>query len=778
MTITTHVLGLPRIGGQRELKFALEKYWRQECTLDELLATAHSIQQQNRQKQNELTLVCCSDFSFYDQILDMSFCLGHLPERFKEIDAEQWYSLDNYFRVARGRSQRQCESVAAAEMTKWFNSNYHYLVPEFSQTDQFCLQPKFLAYKFHHYDERSKVTLPGPVTYLWSGKSKDGGDRLQLLDNLLDGYVELLTCLHTEGIQWVQFDEPVLCLELDLDWQQALRKAYHRLKLVGCKLILATYFGELRENLQLACELPVQTLHVDAVNGRAEINKLIDWLPVHKNLSLGIIDGRNIWRSDLNSWLDFLQPVYQKMADRLWLASSCSLQHVPVSTRYETKLDADLLSWLAFADEKITELHILAQALEQGREAFSEQLSTNRRMVDSRRQHARVKRTSVSQAMQIADKLSLQRNRPHAIRSVEQQQKLNLPLFPTTTIGSFPQTAEIRQARRGYRQGEISGTEYEALMQQHIQYCITQQETLGLDVLVHGEPERNDMVEFFAEQLEGYAVTLNGWVQSYGSRCVKPPLIYGDIARPQNMTVKWSVFAQSCTSQWVKGMLTGPVTMLNWSFVRDDQPLEQTCRQLALAVREEVLALEAAGICIIQIDEAALREGMPLRRSDWSLYLDWAVDAFRLCASGVKDDTQIHTHMCYSEFNEIIDSIIALDADVITIETSRSDMELLDIFETRQYPNQIGPGVYDIHNPNIPDQEKMVELMHRAAERIEARKLWVNPDCGLKTRQWQEVLPALSKMVAAAKMLREKYSVMNQGSPQFEAKHSCADVFD
>jgi 5-methyltetrahydropteroyltriglutamate--homocysteine methyltransferase len=648
--------------------------------------------------------------------------------------------------------------VDAAEMTKWFDTNYHYLVPEFDQNTQFSLRAEELLQQVReaqHTGKAIKPVLVGPVSYLWLGKSKDDSPRLDLLDDLLLCYQQLLNQLAEEGVEWVQLDEPILVTELNSEWLKALSQAYFALHKSPVKILLATYFGALKENLQPACELPVAGLHIDAINAAEEIVRVIDWLPAHKVLSLGIINGRNIWKTDLNATLDLLTPIHQRLKDRLWLAPSCSLLHVPVDLSQEQDLDPELRSWMAFAVQKLEELHILAQALNNGRDSVIEQLANNVAAIASRRNSTRVTKSEVQQRIAEFDPASSQRQQAHAARAAIQQQRFNLPLYPTTTIGSFPQTAEIRLARQQYRQAKLDPADYQQLMKQEIRFAIEQQEQLGLDVLVHGEAERNDMVEYFGEQLEGYLFTRFGWVQSYGSRCVKPPVIYGDVQRPQPMTVEWICYAQSLTDKPVKGMLTGPVTMLNWSFVRDDQSRAATCLQLALAIRDEVQDLEQAGIDMIQIDEAALREGLPLRQQDWKSYLDWAVESFRISANAVKDSTQIHTHMCYSEFNDIIEAIAAMDADVITIETSRSDMELLDVFKDFDYPNQIGPGVYDIHSPNIPSVEQMVQLMKKAAERIPAERLWVNPDCGLKTRQWNEVLPALEAMVQTAKLLRD-----------------------
>lgn len=782
----THNLGFPRIGARRELKFALESYWKGQSTLDELKALGARLRRQHWQQQSALDLVPVGDFAFYDQVLDMSFTLGNLPER---VQGFQGDVLDNYFRVARGRSaphvhggqpahadhaghadstapatcctgaahQPGAAGVAAGEMTKWFDTNYHYIVPEFTADTRFRLDPSRLLEQLGEARAagvNAKPVIIGPVTYLAIGKSKDGSDRLALLPRLLPVYAELLDTLAAQGVEWVQVDEPILVTELDKAWQHALNQAYHEFKRCRPKLLLASYFGQLKDNAYVAANLPVAGLHIDAIRGREDVLPVLNLLPDHKVLSLGVIDGRNIWKTDLDATLDWLEPLARRLGERLWLAPSCSLLHVPVDLGSEQRLDAELRSWLAFAVQKLDELRVLASALNQGRESVQAELEANRAALDSRRRSPRVHNPAVRSALDGIDEHFGQRHSPYAQRAPKQAAHLRLPRFPTTTIGSFPQTAEIRQARSQFRAGQMDAEAYQKAMREEIARCVREQEALGLDVFVHGEAERNDMVEYFGEQLDGYAFSQFGWVQSYGSRCVKPPILFGDISRPEAMTVDWITYAQSLTDKPMKGMLTGPVTMLNWSFVRDDQPRAVSCRQLALAIREEVLDLEKAGVRIIQIDEAALREGLPLRRSQWQAYLDWAVECFRITANGVADDTQIHTHMCYSEFNDIMAAIADMDADVITIETSRSDMELLDAFDDFRYPNEIGPGVYDIHSPNIPTRQHIVTLMQKAAARIPAERLWVNPDCGLKTRQWPEVTAALKNMVDAARTLR------------------------
>ncbi len=787
LQIQLHSLGFPRIGAQRELKFALEAYWRGEASLGTLKEQGAHLRRQHWLRQGGLDAWPVGDFSFYDHVLDMGLTLGHVPERFAGGAQDP---LDTAFRVARGRTSPAARGAhgaplpdaPAAEMTKWFDTNYHCIVPEFHAGTTFELDASRLVEQLVEAREvaaqvaasgqarpQPRPVIVGPVTYLALGKSKDGSDRLALLERLLPVYARLLQTLADRGVSWVQVDEPLLATELDADWKHAFQTAYHQLKACPVKLLLTPYFGPLRDNLHLAVNLPVAGLHLDAVRGREDLQPLLNLWPTHKVLSLGVVDGRNVWKTDLNATLDWLEPVAQRLGRapeaQLWLAPSCSLLHVPVDLDTEAELDPEVRPWLAFAQQKLQELQVLGQALREGRPAVAAALQANQSALQARRQSARVHNPVVREAVHEALGAAVsspgwgQRQSPHAQRAQVQARQLKLPLFPTTTIGSFPQTLAIRQARSEHKAGRLGEAAYQALMAAEIERAVREQEALGLDVLVHGEAERNDMVEYFGEQLEGFAISRFGWVQSYGSRCVKPPILFGDIRRPQAMTVAWTRLAQSFTHKPMKGMLTGPVTLLNWSFVRDDQPRADTCLQLALAVRDEVLDLERAGVRIIQIDEAALREGLPLRQADWPAYLRWAVDAFRLAANGVADATQIHTHMCYSEFNDILPAIAELDADVITIETSRSDMELLQAFEHFDYPNQIGPGVYDIHSPRVPTQAQIEQLMRKAAERIPAERLWVNPDCGLKTRQWAEVIPALRHMVAAAQALRQAHAV-------------------
>ncbi|CAB3849889.1 5-methyltetrahydropteroyltriglutamate--homocysteine S-methyltransferase [Achromobacter denitrificans] len=760
MTII-HNLGFPRIGAKRELKFALESYWKGESSRDALKALGAELRQRHWQNQAGLDLAPVGDFAFYDQVLDMSFTLGNLPERVQGFHGDE---LDNYFRVARGRSAKGaeehagcCGGVAAGEMTKWFDTNYHYIVPEFTAATEFKLDASRLLEQLAEAKAQgvpAKPVIVGPVTYLALGKAKDESDKLALLGRILPVYAQLLDTLADQGVQWVQIDEPILVTELDAAWQAALATAYDALKASRVKLLLASYFGQLKDNVALLAKLPVAGVHVDAINGRDDVQAVIAALAPEQVLSLGVINGRNIWKTDLTAVLDWVEPIAARLGARLWVAPSCSLLHVPVDLDNERKLDAEIKSWLAYALQKLDELRLLGRALREGRGAVKAELADNAAALAARRASPRVNNPAVQAAVARIDAKLGERRHAYPERAGKQAALLKLPAYPTTTIGSFPQTAEIRHARSEFKAGRLDAAGYKAAMQAEIARSVREQEALELDVLVHGEAERNDMVEYFGEQLQGYAFSQFGWVQSYGSRCVKPPILFGDISRPKAMTVEWITYAQSLTDKPMKGMLTGPVTILNWSFVRDDQPRSVSCKQLALAMREEVLDLEKAGVRVIQIDEAALREGLPLRRAQWKEYLDWAVESFRITANGVEDETQIHTHMCYSEFNDIIASIADMDADVITIETSRSDMELLDAFDDFNYPNEIGPGVYDIHSPNIPSQDHIVQLMKKAAERVPAERLWVNPDCGLKTRQWAEVIPALTNMVAAAKTLR------------------------
>ncbi|TPQ38808.1 5-methyltetrahydropteroyltriglutamate--homocysteine S-methyltransferase [Cupriavidus pinatubonensis] len=749
----THILGFPRIGARRELKFAQESFWRGESTEADLRAVAATLRSRHWQLQADsgLDTVATGDFAYYDQVLSLTALLGALPRRFGFEPAA--LTLAQYFELARGNREQP-----AMEMTKWFDTNYHYLVPELDSATRFDGGPDWF---FDELEEalalglKARPVLIGPVTYLWLSKTHEAGfDKLSLLPQLAQAYQRILTRLKARGIDWVQIDEPALSLDLDAAWLDAYDRAYATLAQSGVKLLLATYFDSAADHAERAAALPVHGFHIDVVRAPAQLVAWRQALPPEAVLSVGVIDGRNIWRTDLRRALDTLKPLHAELGDRLWLAPSCSLLHVPVSLEHEVRLDAELKSWLAFATEKLGELCVLATVLNQGETAVAAQLVASDAVQASRRQSRRVVNPRVQQRLAAVTPDMADRDSAFDVRIERQREALQLPLLPTTTIGSFPQTAAIRQTRAAYKRGDLGALDYLHRIRGEIELAVRKQEALGLDVLVHGEAERNDMVEYFGEQLCGYAFTENGWVQSYGSRCVKPPVIYGDVYRPEPMTVDTARYAQSLTECPMKGMLTGPVTMLQWSFVRDDQPRADTARQLALAIRDEVCDLEQAGIRVIQIDEPALREGLPLRRADWDAYLAWAVNAFRLSAAGVADQTQIHTHMCYAEFNDILPSIAAMDADVITIETSRSAMELLEGFGDFDYPNEIGPGVYDIHSPRVPSVEAMEKLLDRACEVVPPQRLWVNPDCGLKTRGWDETEAALANMVSAARKLR------------------------
>ncbi|KHO65302.1 5-methyltetrahydropteroyltriglutamate--homocysteine S-methyltransferase [Pseudomonas flexibilis] len=759
-----HTLGFPRIGRDRELKKALEAYWKGALDEAGLRQVGRQLRAEHWQLQKDagIDLLPVGDFAWYDQVLTHSLMFGVVPERFRPRDGGL-PSLDTLFAMARGVSGGCCGGAHAQEMTKWFDSNYHYLVPEFTADQTFRLSWEQLfeeVAEARALGHAVKPVIIGPLTYLWLGKCKGGDfERLDLLERLLPVYGEILQRLKTLGVDWVQIDEPILGLDLPQAWKAGFERAYNLLQREPGKKLIATYFAGLEDNLALAAGLPVDGLHVDLVRAPEQFPVVLDWLPAYKVLSLGVVDGRNVWRTDLDKALGVLQQAQARLGERLWVGSSCSLLHSPVDLDREDRLDAELKGWLAFAVQKCAEIAVLAEALRDPQSARVQQALADSRAVQvARAASPRIHNPAVQARLSAVRPEDSRRQSPFARRIAAQREHLHLPLFPTTTIGSFPQTAEIRQARQAFRQGTLPAAEYAAAMRAEIRHAVRVQEQLGLDVLVHGEAERNDMVEYFAEQLDGYAFTRFGWVQSYGSRCVKPAIIYGDISRPRPMTVEWIRYAQEQTAKVMKGMLTGPVTMLMWSFPRDDISREQQARQLALAIRDEVCDLEAAGIRVIQIDEAAFREGLPLRKARWQAYLDWAAEAFRLTASGVGDETQIHTHMCYSEFNDVIASIAAMDADVITIETSRSQMELLEAFRAFDYPNEIGPGVYDIHSPRVPTVEEMVALLGKAAERIPVERLWVNPDCGLKTRGWPETEAALVNMVAAARRLRERHA--------------------
>jgi 5-methyltetrahydropteroyltriglutamate--homocysteine methyltransferase len=766
--ILIHNLGYPRMGALRQLKKSLEACWRGTSTVEDLQGTAVELRRVHwvQQKEAGIDLIPCGDFSLYDHVLDTAAMVGAVPERFgwkgKEVD------LLTYFAMARGKVVRQQENgpgsvnvistgVHAMEMTKWFDTNYHYIVPEFHEDQKFVLSSTKVVQEFKEalaLGIRTKPVLLGPCTFLKVGKVHGKHfDRWQLLPGLIDIYVEALRLLAKAEVEWVQLDEPIFALDLTEPERSHLRQTYASLTeaVPELKLIVSTYFNDLGENLPAFAQLPVHGLHIDAGRSEKELEELMSRLDSTKILSLGLVHGRDIWRNDYERSLSILrQAVSQRGEEAIWIAPSCSLLHVPFSLKFERKLDPEIKSWLAFAEEKLVELAELRQAYE-GRPDI---VAMNRELHEGRLRSARIHSQEVKTRSEAIVKSDLKRKNSYMVRRLAQSAHLQLPDLPTTTIGSFPQTEEVRAARAQYRKGKITEADYERFLEAETARVVRWQDEIGLDVLVHGELERTDMVEYFGEQLSGFAFTENGWVQSYGSRCVKPPILFGDVERPQPMTLRWSKFAQAHTRKPVKGMLTGPITILQWSFVRDDQSRAETARQIALAIGDEVHDLEAAGISVIQVDEPALREGLPLRRADWPEYLRWSVDAFRLATARVADRTQIHTHMCYCEFNDVIEAIAELDADVISIESSRSEMELLEAFRIFKYPNEVGPGVYDIHSPRVPSVEEMSGLLQKALQVLPRQQVWVNPDCGLKTRGWPEVEKALRNMVAAALAVR------------------------
>lgn len=767
--LLTNNLGYPRVGAFRELKKANEAYWAKKISAEELLQAGLKIRESNWKTQQEagIDLIPSNDFSFYDQVLDLSLTVGAIPARYNSLldRIDRQYNLDLYFAMARG-FQEEGVDVTAMEMTKWFDTNYHYLVPEFTKDQTFQLtSEKFL----NEYKEakslgfETKPVLIGPITYLLIGKEKEEGfQRIDLIDRLLPVYEEILAKLADAGAQYVQIDEPYLALDIDAATRSLYGKVFEKLAAAAknIKLIVATYFEALQDNEETAVNLPVHALHLDLVRGENQLDTILPKVPASLTLSLGVVEGRNIWKNDYEKSLGKIKQAVEALgAERVWVAPSSSLLHVPFdldNEDNEESLPAEVKNWLAFAKQKLAEvkdLSVLANGEVDVKTAA--RFDANKAAAESRRTSPLIHRPEVKERTANITDDDATRTSPFSVRKAAQQAKFNLPGFATTTIGSFPQTKDVRKWRADLKKGVITQEQYDKEIAEETERTIRLQEDLDIDVLVHGEFERNDMVEYFGEQLAGYAFTKNGWVQSYGSRCVKPPIIYGDVYRPEDMTVRWSAYAQSLTNRPVKGMLTGPVTILQWSFVRNDQPRSTTTYQIALAILDEVQALEKAGIKIIQIDEPAIREGLPLRKAGQKDYLNWAVRAFRVSSSNVEDDTQIHTHMCYSEFNDVIEDIAAMDADVITIETSRSQMELLDAFAGDfKYPNDIGPGVYDIHSPRVPSTEEMVHLLRKAKAVVPAEQLWVNPDCGLKTRAWPETKAALESMVEAAKILR------------------------
>ena len=781
----TAVLGYPRIGAGRELKKALERYWSTDIDEKSLQEEAARIRAAHWKTQASagIDIIPSGDFSLYDHVLDTAAMVGVVPPRYGAAvprgfsaavprgfgGGQEHVALPAYFAMARGSQATNPPSTSAGgrdmpalEMTKWFDTNYHYIVPEISVGQRFRFA---FTQVIDHLEEAAaagiaaRPVLLGPVTFLALAKAADGAaDPLTLLDGILPVYKEVLGRLARKGASWVQVDEPLLVTDLPDDVRTAFRRAYDHLAVSGVKIMLTTYFGDVRENLELALTLPVSGLHVDLVRGPRQGAEILKRRPKDLVFSLGLVDGRNIWRADLEELVKTARPFVDAFgSDRVIVAPSCSLLHCPEDLSAETSLDEELSGWLAFARQKLDELVIVARALNEGSASVAAQLAESTRRRQGRRTSPRIHSPRVQERLASLTPAMSRRASPSPARRAAQAAAFPLPLFPTTTIGSFPQTQKVRAARAERRAGTITQAQYEKFLEEEIARTVRLQESIGLDVLVHGEFERNDMVEYFGEMLSGFAFTRNGWVQSYGSRCVKPPIIFGDVERPKPMTVRWSSYAQSLTKKPLKGMLTGPVTILAWSFVRDDQPRSLTCRQIALAIRDEARDLEASGISMIQIDEPALREGLPLRRDDRTEYLDWAVDSFRVASSGVKDTTQVHTHMCYSEFNDIVSSIAAMDADVLSVESARSGMELLGAFRAFRYPNEIGPGVYDIHSPRVPSTEEILALLEKALAVLTPGQLWVNPDCGLKTRQWKETEPALIAMVQAAKKLRERH---------------------
>ena len=754
MTLSQN-LGFPRIGERRELKKATEAYWKGDLDYAGLEATGAELRRSNwdKQKKAGIDIIPSNDFSFYDQVLGLSCLLGNVPERFKWDGRDM--NIDVAFDMARGTAD-----AIACEMTKWFDTNYHYIVPEFTRDTVFSLAGSKVFDEFDEAKAQGMITKPvmvGPATYLTLGKVTDGSDtdKYALADTLIPVYVEIAEKLAEKGAEWLQLDEPIFALDLHDAQREVIKKAYAALGQVrGIKIMVANYFGGLADNMELFTALPVAGLHIDGVRGVKEIETVAARLDDDKTLSVGMVDGRNVWKTDLQRAMDALKTVHGELGgDRLIVGPSCSLLHSPVTLASEAKLDDEFLQWFAFAEQKLDEIVFLANAVDGN--VDKAMLAANQKAMANRADSTRIHDHAVKQRAASVTGADYKRFSAYPERAQKQHAKLGLPAFPTTTIGSFPQTSDVRKARAAHKKGRMTDAEYDQFIEQQIASAVTMQEDMGFDMLVHGEFERNDMVEYFGEQLAGYAFTQYGWVQSYGTRYVKPPIIYGDVSRPEPMTVKWSRYAQSLTERPMKGMLTGPVTMVQWAFIRDDQPRSETVKQVALAIRDEVLDLEAAGLAAIQCDEAAFREGLPLRRADWKDYLDWATASFRLVAGGVQDETQVHTHMCYSEFNDIIEAIAEMDADCISIETSRSQMELLDAFVKFAYPNEIGPGVYDIHSPRVPAKQEMIDLLKKASQVLPPERIWVNPDCGLKTRGWAEVEPALKNMVAAARELRQ-----------------------
>jgi 5-methyltetrahydropteroyltriglutamate--homocysteine methyltransferase len=766
MTFRSTVHGFPRIGDRRELKTATEGYWAGRVPAEELEATARDLRRRTWELLRDAGLgqVPSNHFSLYDQVLDTCVLVGAVPERFGR-DA----GLDTYFAMARGRAD-----ATAMEMTKWFDTNYHYLVPELGPEVELGLaaRPKPLVElaEARQLGIATRPVLLGPVTFLLLGKPAAGApagfDRLSLLDPLLEVYAELLDELQAAGAEWVQLDEPAFVQDRSPAELDALGRAYDRLGGASARprLLVSSYFDHLGDALGVLAGTPVDGIGLDLTrDGARNLESLAAAGGIgDRTLVAGVVDGRNVWVNDLERSLATLATLLG-LAGEVVVSTSCSLQHVPIDLEVEQALGPEVRPWLAFARQKVAEVVTLARGLAEGTEAIAEELEANRRVLEARRRSGRTHDPAVRRRLEGIGEPDLHRASPYEVREKAQRARLGLPPLPTTTIGSFPQTGEVRKARAARRRGELDEAGYTERMRAEIAEVVRIQDELGLDVLVHGEPERNDMVQYFGEQLAGVAVTELGWVQSYGTRYVRPPIIFGDVSRPAPMTVEWLTYAQSLTERPVKGMLTGPVTMLKWSFERDDQPRKETARQLALAIRDELADLEAAGIGVIQVDEPALREALPLRGDRRRAYLDWAVEAFRLATAGVRDETQVHTHMCYSEFGEILPAIDGLDADVTSIEAARSRMELVRDLEQAGYGREIGLGVYDIHSPRVPPPDEMATLLEEALEAVGPARLWVNPDCGLKTRDYPEVLASLRNMVAAARRVREGLAAGDPG---------------
>lgn len=764
--VLSNNLGYPRIGAEREFKFATEKFWKGEIAEEELLNKLKDLRLKNWQTQKKagINLIPCNDFSYYDQVLDTICLFGAVPELYSKLQQNGKTSLDLYYSMARGNTKA---NLTAMEMTKWFDTNYHYIVPEFVENQKFALSWDKPFSEFIEAREAGIITKPvllGPVSFLSLGKEKtDNFSRFDLLEDLVKIYAQVLNKLSDLGAEWIQIDEPCLVMDLSSEQKTAYQKLSGLLKAAlgnsfKSKLLLATYFEGIKENIDLIDSFWTG-VHFDLVRSPEQFDLILDKCPKGKYLSLGLVDGRNIWKNNLTESIKVAQKALQKIdPEYLMIGPSCSLLHSPIDLSFETKLNqSEIGNWLSFAVQKLQEISIITELLNGNPSSEAQScLKANQEACELRSKSPLIHRPEVKERNQKVVSQDAQRKAIFNERKIKQQKALNLPSFPTTTIGSFPQTAEVRQARAKFKKGELNPQDYDAFIRQAIAESIKLQEEIEMDVLVHGEFERNDMVEYFGEFLTGFTTTQNGWVQSYGTRCVKPPIIYGDVSRISEMTIEYTKYAQSLSKKPVKGMLTGPVTILQWSFVRDDQPRSETAKQIALAIRDEVSDLEKVGIQVIQIDEPAFREGLPLRNADKQNYLEWATFAFRLSASSVQDETQIHTHMCYSEFNDIIGNIADMDADVITIETSRSQMELLSAFEKFEYPNQIGPGVYDIHSPRVPSKEEIIKLLEKASRVLPKDNLWVNPDCGLKTRGWEEVKPSLVNMIQAAKELRKE----------------------